>query len=336
MKPLRVLIIFLLAAITTVVVTEYRGDAWEQPLREVLFSLHHDSIPEYSTDVIDSVGVPYVIYHPLNGITAGKQYNPTIVANYALQYFEKGDTLHFQDCAKWLQTNLTLTNNIALYQFNWQQPWYDSVGVPYTSGMTSGLAIDVFLKASQAFHDTSFMVSAKQLLRGYFVPIRQGGFTYQYPLGWWYEELADTSMHTPFILDGHIFALLGPFHFWEVTHDDSAREVYEKGMAALKHSLPNYDSGNGWALYDKYRKPADKKYQRILTAQMKTLAANSKDPVFEHYYNAWKQPLGRPYVIRSFDERNRSAMVLIALVFAFFTFFYWLIFRLLGQNRKRP
>lgn len=308
----------LAAVIITVLLANWRGDKLETAMRNTLYSLANDSVPEYSREFTDSNGIPYVDYRELNGITAGKQYNPTIVCNYALDYFaEKRSELldrRFKACADWLRAAYENKNGYGLFLFNWQQPWYDSVGVPYTSGMTSGLAIEVFSKAFQRYHDSSYLFAASQLLRGFYVPVQSGGFTHLANDGWWYEELADTAMHTPFILDGHIFAITGVYAYWRLTRDDSAKQVIAEGLQALKSRLPAYDAGNGWSYYDRYGKRSDNKYHRLLTAQLKSVYEISGDPYFLRYHQAWRKSLDKPYLLRAFGEGNRSGMLMVLVL----------------------
>jgi hypothetical protein len=299
---------------------EFYGDEWEQQVRSDLYKLIDKKIPAFSEEFIDSSGVPYVMYYELNGVDPGKQYNATIVCNYAIQYYNQlsEGKLEFKkpflNCLTWLQQNIDYKNNAALYVFNWQQPWYDSVGVPFTSGMTNGLAIQVFTNGYQLTKDSTYLHLAKALVRGFYIPIKEGGFSYHINNGWWYEEIADTNMHTPFILDGHIFALTGVHHLSRVTKSDSAAVVFQKGITALKHLLPAYDKGDNWAYYDKYRKTADKYYQRILAAQMKQLWEITGDNTFLEYHNKWRKPFNRLYILRVAEERNFSGMLLILLM----------------------
>lgn len=320
-RYLKAVLLVITALVIAVLICNNKGDSWEESVRTSLYKLTNDSVPVYSRELTDERGIPYVYYYELNGITAGKQYNPTIVCNYALNYYKQfGPGNHnasaesFFYCVTWLAEHMTYKNNHAFYQFNWQQPWYDSVGVPYTSGMTSGLAIQVFTDAYRLTKSSKYLEYAKALLNGYFVPVQAGGFTYTGDKGWWYEELADTAMHTPHILDGHIFAITGVYEYWLVTKDDSAAIIIDKGIQSLKSTLACYDIGNGWAYYDIYKKPADKKYQRILTAQMQQLYSISANSLFKFYYDKWNAPLSRPYMIRVIKEGNRSGIVLYFLV----------------------
>jgi hypothetical protein len=79
------------------------------------------------------------------------------------------------------------------------------------------------------------LFDASLLLSGFNVPIDSGGFTYKEKYGWWYEELADRSKHTPRILDGHLFALLGLYDYYQISGDSMALHYFNQGAASLKH-----------------------------------------------------------------------------------------------------
>ena len=311
----------LLTLVLAAIVCEYKGDDWEKRVRTAFYSIRHDSIPAYTTTFTDEKGIPFVHYAALGTVHAGDQYNPTIVCNYAIDYYqlaeEKQDAaakFKFNNCVAWLADHLEYKNNYACYTFNWQQPFYDSVGVPWTSGMTSGRAIEAFTAAYQLDHSTKWLEYARSLLRGFYQLIDSGGFTYKEQPGYWYEEYADSRKHTPRVLDGHIFAMLGVNKFRQATNSDSAAFIFQQGIASLKVHLPGYDVGDGWSYYDAYQKRSDKQYHMILTGMMKDLWDITGDPVFKEYYRKWNAPLVKPYVYRIFKEGNRSGLVLYFLL----------------------
>lgn len=318
---MRYFLMLLVSLVIAGIIVQFTGDKLEEQVRTLLYQLKGDPVLSYSTNHVDSNGVPYVDYHELRGYTAGKQYNATIICNYALDYYEryiktKDENAYskFFSCVQWLQGDITQVDNYALFVFRWKQPWYDSVGVPFTSGMTSGLAIQVFTDAFQLTKDSSYLQLSNKIVRGYFIPIEQGGFTYKTANRWWFEELADTAIHTPFILDGHIFAITGLYPYWQLTKNDSVRIVINNGINGLKNRLANYDVGNGTIYYDKYKKIADKNYHRLLVQQMKQLYELTGDKVFLHYYEKWSTPLDRPYLLRIVQQRNISGLVLLTLL----------------------
>jgi hypothetical protein len=319
-----------LSAIVATIICQYRGDEWEEQVRNGMYALRGDSVPNYAKEWVDEKGIPYVYYARQNGIEPGNQYNPTIIANYALDYYAQitgkpssDAKAGFYHCIQWLADSMTRNNNYALYRFYWRQPWYDSVGAPYTSGMTSARAIEAFASAYLLDSNTTHLANALLLMRGFYMPIEQGGFTYKWPEGWWYEEIADTNRHTPRILDGHIFCLTGLHALRKVVKNDSINSLINLGLAALKSRLPEYDMGNGKPYYDAYKKPADKKYHRLLVHQMNQLWQFTGDNTFKYYYDTWRAPLQQPYVWRMVKEGNRSGILLWFLLFVMCATLFW-------------
>lgn len=324
-------------------VCHYKGDAWEENVRTILYQINRDSVPSYATEKLDDKGIPFVYYAPQNGISAGTQYNATIVANYAILYYNQfSETLDsalllkFYNCIEWLSENMHTEGNYALFRFNWQQPWYPAVKENFTSGMTSGRSIEAFMLAFALNKDSIYLDHANKLLRGFYVPIQQGGFTYKDSARWWYEEVADTNLNTPKIIDGHIFAIQGVQKLWLITKQDSAWMVIKNGLDALKHNLPNYDAGNGVIFYDADKEIADKKYQKILTTQMLQLYTSTGDPVFNDYYQKWSAPMQRTYVARIFNEMNRSGIVLYLLIAGIFFTILFIGYQVINSPFTKP
>lgn len=311
----------LIASIIAAIICSYKGDVWEEKIRSILYKVKGDSIPNFAAEKLDAKGIPFVQYAQENNISPGTQYNATIVANYAIEYYHKFSLTkdvahlnHFNNCIEWLQNNITYINNAGLYYFNWQQPWYIQVKGRFTSGITSGRAIEAFVLKFKQSNDSIYLALAKQLMRGYYLPIEQGGFTYHSNNGWWFEEIADSNLQTPKILDGHIYAILGAQKYWELTKDNSAKTIVNKGLQALKYELPNYDGNNGMIYYDRYKKQADKKYQRILVNQIKEIWQLTEDDFYKYYYDKWNAPLTKNYMLKIIQEKNISGLILYAFV----------------------
>lgn len=344
-KKLTIILSFILSFIISFFILNKKGDSWEEEFRSAFYKITQDSVPNYVVEKIDESGIPFVYYAEQNNIKASTQYNPTIVANYAydyyLRYVKTKDELnknYFLNCVHWLQDHITIKNNYAIYEFNWQQPWYDSVKTPFTSGMTSGLAIRAFTYAFLVTHSSHYLYFSNLLLRGFYTPIQDGGFTYKEDNGWWFEEIADKNMNTPRILDGHIFAIQGLQTYYHETKNDSALFVINQGLKSLKHYLPFYNAGNGKIYYDKYKKLADKKYQQVLTQQMNLLAYKMNDEFFKNYFNEWNSYLNRPYIVKILSDFNKSGillflvveLILFIIITSLFSFFQILI------TKKRP
>ena len=305
---------------------EWKGDAWEKRIRYGFYNAFRDSFPDFAPNFVDDRGIP-VTYYPLqNGITAGYRYNGTIVAKYAIEYYQMlqqhpEDSVrrrYFGNCVFWLDSAIAEVNGHAMYMFDWQQPWYLSVGKPFTCGMTSGRAMEVFTDAFALDGDSNHLKQSARLVRGYALAVQEGGFTYKEPEGWWYEEIADKGMQTPRILDGHIFALTGLYKYFLLTRDTLAKEYFDLGIKSLKAALPRYDRGDGFVYYDAMGKLADENYHPLLVSQMDELWKMTGDPVFQTYYLKWGKPLWEPYVVRIWKERNKSGWLLMGFISVLF------------------
>lgn len=296
---------------------EWQGDIWERKIRYGFYHVFRDSFPDFAPNFVDARGIPVTYYPTQQGISPGYQYNGTIVAKYAIQYYREWQQQEdpvvrkqFYHCINWLDSAISEVKGHALYVFNWQQPWYPKVGNPFTSGMTSGRAIEAFTYAFALDGDSNHLEQAARLVRGFDLPIAEGGFTYKEPKGWWYEELADTAKEAPRILDGHIFALTGLNRYYVQTNDSLAKKYFDLGIKALKAALPAYDRGDGFVFYDVYGKLADENYHPLLVGQMKELFEITGDPVFNTYYLKWGKPLWEPYLVRIWKQRNKSGWLL--------------------------
>ncbi len=315
--------IVLFSMLVAIGLCEVFGEAWEDHLRFNIYnSVLQQPVPSTYHVYTDSCGIPYIEYESSGKIKPGKRYMPTTIAIYGLQYLEeyranKNISMEkkFLHCAEWLLNNLTVRHNYALYEFTWQQPYYPLVKTPWRSGLSSGHAIDLFISAHQLTGNEKYFNSAKLLLNGFYVSIQDGGFTYKQDNGWWFEEYADTGLLTPHVINGHIYAMLGVYNLWQTTKSDSAKFVYDRGLAALKFNLQNYDAGDGWSYYDRFKKKSDKQYQQTMVDLMKLLYNTTGDKIFYSYYKKWKSPLDEIYFVTVIKEKNRTGLLLLLMLF---------------------
>jgi heparosan-N-sulfate-glucuronate 5-epimerase len=322
-----------------------RGNIWEEWLREFYYQqVLHKSVPSTGIVLIDSNGIPFVEYTPFKNVNPGKQYLPTTVSIYAIDYYHELKRTNdaavrqkFFNCIEWLANNLTYRDSYALYEFTWQQPFYATVGTPWYSGLSSGRAIEAFTYAYEISNSPKYIAYTKLLLLGFYQPIQRGGFTYQENNGWWYEEYADSNLHTPHVINGHIYATLGVYRLWLTTQNDSARFIYQKGIKSLRNNLPHYDAGDGWSYYDLQKKKSDKQYHKIMVDLMEQLWIITGDEIYQQYHKKWKAPLDEPYLLRIVKERNRSGIILfLLLTFAIVTLLsgtYFILRGIISKNR---
>lgn len=342
-RIIRYILVLPFALLATYWLAGKYGDSLEEPVRKFLFAAKGDSIPNYAPEFVDEKGIPYVVYATENGITPGKQYNATIVANYALEYANQYEATKdaavkksFMHCVQWLMANATVQGDTALYIYPWRQAWYPAIPAPYTSGMTSGMVLQVLLKAQQLQPDTSYATLGRQLVNGCFRTIDSGGFTIQEPQGWWYEELAAPGVATPRIFDGHIFTIIGLLQYRNAKQDTMAAIAAEMGLQSLRYYLPFYDAGNGNMYYDHLHKPADRKYKKVITGQMQTLFELTGDSIYLQYQQRWTAPMKRHYLQRMYTEGNKTAWIIVlALLLASWISFYALLKAFIRRKMKK-
>lgn len=58
---------------------------------------------------------------------------------------------------------------------------------------------------------------------------------------WWYEEYASPEIEPPFVLNGMISAVLCINEYFEISRDETANVLVEKGIKALIARLSGYD-----------------------------------------------------------------------------------------------
>jgi hypothetical protein len=204
--------------------------------------------------------------------------------------------------------------------------------------MTSGRAIEAFTYGFLHTGDSAWLQKASALVRGFDLEVKDGGFTYKEPTGWWYEEIADTGMQTPRILDGHIFSLTGLHTYYNVSKDTLALNYFQKGLSALKAALPAYDRGDGYIYYDAAKKLADENYHPLLVAQMKQLYDITGDKVFNDYYSKWNAPLAKPYVYKVWRDGNKTGWLLLTslcLLFWFACCLIWMVVKHLKRQGEK-
>lgn len=199
----------------------------------------------------DEEGVPLTDY----GGQLGTQYQPVGIAQYALGnwnlFLNSGKVRYkrqFLKIASWLCENLVSKGNFGVWEYRFDYPRFQ-LKCPWPSAMAQGLGISVLVRAYQLTKDERYLNCAKLALGAFEVPIKQGGILYEDTKGFiWYEEYP-SSIDPPHVLNGFIFALLGPYDFYRVTGDSKAHRIFEEGIKTLVANIERYDMGF-WSRYD--------------------------------------------------------------------------------------
>ena len=249
--------------------------------------------------IIDSSGIPLVNYGYVGGTYIGAQRNPITISDEALTYYDKykgsNDDVYFKELlinnANWLVYNAVSHSNYSILEYKFPWPNYD-LEPPWRSGMAQGRALDVLTKAHEITGQNKYLDSAKMLLNSFFVEVKDGGVTYKTPKdGWWYELYAGNGGKEPRVLNGMMFTLLGIYKYYEYTHDNNAKYLFDQGVLALKKNLPHYEYYKGsYSTYDVLdnRKPAAPNYHKIHVEYLGLLYNITKEQIFKEYHDKWE------------------------------------------------
>jgi heparosan-N-sulfate-glucuronate 5-epimerase len=256
---------------------------------EVVYGVVMGKPMVYDISQTDEKGIPFVIEG-----TIGKQRNPTIVCNKAFFYYDKfvqGDTSQwvlFLNCADWLIENSTNDEGFSVLNYNYDWPVNKMVS-PWRSGLANGLALQVLVKAHVITNDEKYLAAAKRLLNSFYVEVKDGGVTYKSESdGWWFEEYADDGGLVSRVLNGHQFALLGIYDYFQHTQDSSAKFLFEQGNKSLKNNLSKYDKGDGNSFYDVLGRPTTVKYHHVHIDLLNQLFEITNEPIYRFYSDKWK------------------------------------------------
>ncbi len=194
----------------------------------------------------------------------------------------------FLNCSDWLVENAVRKDGYLVWESNFSWPTYDNTA-PFISGMTQGHAIELLTNAYNYTKDKKYINYAKEGLKAFFIDINEGGVTYKDANGWWYEEYAQPNMKIqPRVLNGHIFALLGIYKYYDITGDEQAKYIFDMGTMDLKAYLAYFDNKEiQWTNYDLVGNVATSGYHNLhidLLGKMYNITSSS---IFNLYKNKW-------------------------------------------------
>ncbi len=292
-------VLIIVAVILTIPISQFYGEISLNLITESTQVLYREQ-KEIS---LDNFGVPMNDYGYINGVYIGKQRNPVTISHQAFEYwnkFQNGDDKSkklFLNCADWLVINAVDRENFTVWEYAF--PWSSyGLNAPWISGMAQGQGIQVLARAYNLTGDMKYMNIANSSLQSFFIEVKNGGVTYKNLKtgGWWYEEYPiPNDLKEARVLNGFIFALFGIYEYYQITGDEKAKYLFDKGIIELKNHLSDYDTGE-WTYYDNLGKHANIMYHNVHTKQMLQLYDITQDPVFMRFYQKWKNYQDNPLV----------------------------------------
>jgi hypothetical protein len=193
----------------------------------------------------------------------------------------------------------------------WEYWFYFSGGVPpWTSGMSSGTAIQALARGSQKsiLNDRSYLKVARSALGVFRAPPPLGvrvrsGHGYHYLLYSFSPGLR--------VLNGFLQAITGLYDYAAIAHDASAQKLWKAGDRAARRELHRYDTGR-WSRYNLGGAEASLSYHRLVTGFLDNLCTRIGGK-YCSYYKRFRSYLGAKPVVRYTGKGTATAGRAVAL-----------------------
>lgn len=258
----------------------------------------------------DTAGIPLLDYRGAIGL----QYNPIAIAQWGLanynRFRETNDSTRLAKTIKsadWLVANLAQNAHdlwVWNHHFDWE--YRSTLRAPWYSGLAQGQGISLLLRAHAETGNETYAQAAEKAFASLTLPIPEGGVLFEDAnRDLWIEEyLVDPPTH---ILNGFMWALWGVFDLWISRGDESARQIFDRGVATLLRNLSRYDTGY-WSLYEqsgtRLKMLASPFYHRLHIVQLRVMANLTGDGRFAEVAMRWEgYSCGRANRIRALLEK---------------------------------
>jgi len=221
----------------------------------------------------------------------GLQYNPVMIATYSyllyrewLETRDEGKLVKFLIQADWLGDNTVEKGGFVVWEYYMDQPAFGATS-PWRSAMANGMAIGVLVRAYALTGKRVYLDTADQAFKAFLVDTQDGGVVTSVGADViFFEEVADQGAPSSKILNGFIAALPGLYDYWQCSGREDVKQAWDKGVRALRQSLPQYDA-KFISLYDlHYKRPAMRYgYNLVHVEQLIWLYEITQEPLFLEY-----------------------------------------------------
>jgi hypothetical protein len=193
----------------------------------------------------------------------------------------------------------------------WEYYFYFGGGVPpWTSGMSSGTAIQALARGSQKsiLDKKSYLKVARSAL-GVFRAAPPLGVRVRSGSG--YHYLLYSFAPGMRVLNGFLQAITGLYDYAAVAHDASARKLWQAGDRAARGELHTYDTGR-WSRYNQGGPEASLSYHRLVTGFLDNLCQRLGGK-YCSYFKRFRSYLGAKPVVHYTGKGTATAGKPIAL-----------------------
>lgn len=183
----------------------------------------------------------------------------------------------------------------------WPYPltYYPGQQVLWLCAMAQGLIITVLARAYETTQDEHYLELARKTMVTFERDVRDGGVRYEATRGVFYEEYAfveeNKQHHT---LNGMLAALFGLYDLHKVCGDETAKRLFDEGVATLRANLTAFDQHflSSYDLRHEYGEPPLflARYHQRHVGQLTILAKMTGDPYFQGVADSWDRKLLDP------------------------------------------
>ncbi len=177
------------------------------------------------------------------------------------------------------------------YEFPWTSGGV-SVDAPWVSGMAQGMALLLFTESYRRTLDPNWLVRAQEVLRSFQVTWDHGGVLLPDTMtGYWWEEYHPVVR----VWNGSVQALIAVGYYAQVTGDQTASRMFDRGIESLKYWTPRYDSGY-WTYYSLTQGFNTKAYHAFCIRLLDLLYTLKADPWIKATADRWRSYTAPPGV----------------------------------------
>ncbi|WP_324736485.1 D-glucuronyl C5-epimerase family protein [Thermococcus sp. SY098] len=260
---------------------------YTSPTKDFSALVFSDDSPYYSTfrmkDSLNS-SLPFVYY-------TGRGFNlyPVTAIHWAEMYFQRGQNEKalqiLKELSQYAQYGEYGGKEYVLFKNYFH---FENSSIPWVSGYAQGMGAGVYAIAYNLTGNETYLRIAKGLVNSFDLPPSMNGFVSHTKYGDWYLEYNYNS--NELVLNGHIIALQGLYYYWQVTNDEKAWLLFQKGVQAVRNALPIFDTGS-WSRYSNIHGDASEFYHRLHIRLLKWLYDVTGDKYFLEYARKWNDYL---------------------------------------------
>jgi hypothetical protein len=240
---------------------------------------------------LDADGIPVVFWGSKKGSSASAV-NVALygLGNYDLflrtrneQYYSR-----FLGVLKWLRKKAVPLGNGIGWQNDEDIPVFQ-LKAPWFSGITQGLVLSLFVRASLTDSGGPWRQLARETWLGFHCPVDEGGFCRHVPAGVIFEEYPGPRLDCVF--NGMCVSLIGLWEAWKTGIVREAEEGFNDGINALHYYLSRFDAET-WSYYSlnsclKRGLLASPYYHRTNALLAKVIGQMAQDPEFIRMGEQW-------------------------------------------------